>query len=151
MRKNLLDKACSEWVISRVQKLHSGSQPRWGKMTVTEMLRHCNLVHQHLLAPAEPTQKKTSFSQYLIRWAVLYALPRYPKGAQAPKRFHTKGTADATLFEKEKQDFIDSVRRFALHNKPISHFHPYFGQLSTEQWGLTSWKHVDHHLRQFGV
>ena len=151
MRKNLLDKACSEAVISRVQKLHSGSTPRWGKMTVTEMLRHCTLVHEQLLAPAEPTPKKTSLQQYLLRWIVLYALPHYPKGAQAPKRFHTKGMVEAARFEKEKQAFIDSVRCFAQHQAPITHWHPYFGNLSTEQWGFTSWKHADHHLRQFGV
>jgi hypothetical protein len=58
---------------------------------------------------------------------------------------------DSDQFEKEKQAFIETVHRFANHAQPIGHFHPYFGKLSTEQWGLTSWKHVDHHLRQFGV
>ena len=29
--------------------------------------------------------------------------------------------------------------------------HPFFGRLSGKQWGETQYKHVDHHLRQFGV
>jgi hypothetical protein len=78
-------------------------------------------------------------------------MPRFPKGAQAPKKFQVKGTVGASEFEKEKQGFINSVQRFATHSGPIAHHHPYFGKLSTEQWGLASWKHVDHHLRQFGV
>ena len=151
MRKNLLDKICSEAMIDRVQNLQADSTPRWGKMTATEMLRHCNLVHAQLLAPAAPTHKKTSLRQYLLRWVGLYMLPRYPKGTQTPRQFRTKGTVDTAAFEIEKQAFIDSLRRFALHNKPIAHWHPYFGNLSTAQWGLTSWKHTDHHLRQFGV
>jgi len=151
MRGNLLDKTCCEAVIRRAQKLRPESRPRWGQMTATEMLRHCNLVHAQLLAPAEPTQKKTSLQQYLLRWVVLYGLPRYPRGAQTPKHFRTQGKVDATQFEQEKQAFIDSVHRFAAHEGPITHRHPYFGQLTTVQWGRASWKHVDHHLRQFGL
>lgn len=151
MKNNLLNKNTAENVIARAQKLRPDSEPLWGKMTVTEMLHHCNKVHEQLLAPAEPTNKKTSLKQYLVRWLVLYAMPRYPKGAQAPKKFHTKGMIDNGEFEKEKQAFINSVHRFAAHEGAILHWHPYFGKLSTEQWGLTSWKHADHHLRQFGV
>lgn len=151
MSKNLLDEECCQQVISRAQKLTAHSRPLWGKMNVTEMLHHCNKVHAQLLTPAEPTGKGTSVKQYLLRWAVLYAMPRYPKGAQAPKKFHTKGLVDKAAFDTEKQTFIDTVQRFGSHEKDINHWHPYFGKLSTRQWGLTSWKHVDHHLRQFGV
>lgn len=151
MKNNLLWKETAEAVISRAQKLQANTQPLWGKMTVTEMLHHCNKVHEQLLTPSEPTNKGTSIKQYLMRWLVLYLMPRYPTGAQAPKKFHTKGTINESEFEKEKQAFISSVERFANYNQPIAHWHPYFGKLSTEQWGLTSWKHADHHLRQFGV
>jgi hypothetical protein len=151
MRKNLLDKECNESVISRAQKLRPDSTPLWGTMTVTEMLHHCNKVNEQLLLPAPPSDKKTSLRQYLIRWVVLYVMPRFPKGAKAPKKFHTKGTIDHAEFENQKQAFITLVHRFASHAGPIAHYHPYFGKLSTEQWGLTNWKHMDHHLRQFGV
>ncbi len=146
-----MDRTYSEAMIRRVQQLHAESTPCWGTMTAAEMLRHCNLVHAQLLAPAVQTQKKTTLRHYLLRWAVLYLLPRYPKGAQTPKDFRTKGTVDTTTFENEKQAFMDLLRRFVLHREPIAHWHPYFGQLSTLQWGRSSWKHVDHHLRQFGV
>jgi hypothetical protein len=151
MRKNLLKKEGNESVIGRVQNLRPDSSALWGKMTVTEMLHHCNKVHAQLLMPAEPTSKKTSLKQYLIRWLVLYVMPRFPKGAQAPKKFHTKGMIDSAEFEKQKQELIASVHLFTVHAGPINHWHPYFGKLSTAQWGLTSWKHIDHHLRQFGV
>lgn len=29
--------------------------------------------------------------------------------------------------------------------------HPAFGPLSGREWDVLSWKHLDHHLRQFGV
>jgi hypothetical protein len=29
--------------------------------------------------------------------------------------------------------------------------HPMFGKMTADQWGRSMWKHLDHHLRQFGV
>ena len=151
MKNNLGKPQTAERVIARAQRLQPSSQPLWGSMTVTEMLYHCNKVHQQLLTPASPSGKKTSLQQYLLRWLVLYGIPRFPRNAQTPKALRTKGTIDNREFEKQKEEFVVSVRKFANNTAPIAHFHPYFGKLGTEQWGIASWKHVDHHLRQFGV
>jgi hypothetical protein len=151
MSKNMLERESCNALIARVAALRADSQALWGKMTATEMLHHCNKVHQQLLTPVQPGDKTTSLKQYLLRWLVLYLMPRYPKGAQTPKQFRTSGTIDQARFEEEKQTYIDWVNKFATHTAPIDHWHPYFGKLSTKQWGLASWKHADHHLRQFGV
>jgi hypothetical protein len=153
MGKNLLDKETSEVLVQRVQKLRAATSPLWGKMTATEMLLHVNKVHQHLLSPpdAAPAHQKTSAKQLLIRWLVLYLLPRYPKGAKTPHQLNTKGAINNAAFEEQKRLFIALLRRLAHHKEPINHYHPYFGALSTRQWGLSSWKHADHHLRQFGL
>ena len=29
--------------------------------------------------------------------------------------------------------------------------HPFFGPLSSEEWQALQWRHLDHHLRQFGA
>lgn len=150
--KNLLDSNAVEQLIQRVQQLQPGTPPQWGSMTATEMLLHCNKVHQQLLAPpSSATKKKTSVRQYLARWVVLYILPHFPKGAQAPKQLHTKGAITDAAFEEQKEQFIQIVRRFPQHTDSIAHRHPYFGNLNTRQWGRAGWKHTDHHLRQFGV
>jgi hypothetical protein len=151
MKNNLGNPQTAEQVIARAQRLQPSSQPLWGTMTVTEMLHHCNKVHHQLLSPASSSAKKTSLKQYLLRWLVLYGMPRFPRNAQTPKAMRTKGTIDNAEFEKQREEFVASVKKFATNTEPIAHFHPYFGKLSTKQWGITSWKHVDHHLRQFGV
>jgi hypothetical protein len=151
MKKNLLDKDAVERMISRVQGLQPSTQPLWGSMTSTEMLLHCNRTHQHLLSPSVSTKNKTSLKQYVIRWVVLYLMPRFPKGAKTPKPLRTKGTISDAAFTEQKHLFIQLLRRFPTHNSPITHPHPYFGGLTTKQWGLSAWKHADHHLRQFGV
>ncbi|MES2881009.1 MAG: DUF1569 domain-containing protein [Bacteroidota bacterium] len=150
MKKNLLHKGATEKLISRIQNLTPQSMPQWGSMAPTEMLLHCNKVNEYLLT-AQPQKKPTSIKQYFTRWVVLYIMPGYPKGAQAPKKVITKGLADPLDFEKEKQNFIEIIHRFPNHGLPLTLHHPYFGGLTTKQWGLAAWKHVDHHLRQFGV
>lgn len=151
MQKNLLNKEVAETAIARVQKLAPATKARWGKMTATEMLLHLNKVHEQLLSPAAPSPKKTTLKQWLLRWLVLYILPKYPRGAKTPRPFNTKNTIDEAAFEAQKEHCIQLLQRFAQHREPIQHYHPYFGALTTTQWGQSSWKHADHHLRQFGV
>ena len=31
------------------------------------------------------------------------------------------------------------------------HVHGFFGSMSGAEWGVTQYKHLDHHLRQFGA
>ena len=151
MKNNLRNKEAGQQIIERARRLQPDSQALWGSMSVTEMLHHCNKVHEQLLTPATSSAKKTTIKQYVLRWLVLYILPHFPKNAQTPKALRTKGIISEVEFEKQKGQFIETVQRFVDSTEPIAHHHPYFGNLNTEQWGLTSWKHVDHHLRQFGV
>lgn len=150
MKKNLLDKESSETIVGRVQKLRPETTPRWGKMNATEMLLHMNRIHEQMLT-APSIKKGTRIKQYIARWAVLYGLPNFPKNARTPKRNDTKGQIDASAFNEQQQKFIELIRRFPLHQTPIELPHPYFGDLNTKQWGLAGYKHVNHHLRQFGV
>jgi hypothetical protein len=58
--------------------------------------------------------------------------------------------ANPQEFEKEKQQLIDMVNSFSetsISGEP----HPFFGKLTKEEWSRGTWKHVDHHLQQFGV
>jgi len=150
MKKNLFDKDCSEALVSRIQKLQPGTAPLWGAMNATEMLLHCNRVNEQLLT-AEPLRKGTRLKQYIGRWLVLYMWPNYPKNARTPKRNITKGQVNEEAFADQLEQFIHLIRRFPLHDKPVELPHPYFGDLNTAQWGRAGYKHIAHHLRQFGV
>lgn len=151
MRHNLLNPKTAALVTQRVQQLSADKAPLWGSMTAAEMLLHCNRIHQQLLEATESATKPTTLRQHLVRIVVLYLMPHFPKGAKAPARVVTKGLVSAEGFEKEKADFVNWISRFATHTVPITAGHPYFGRLSTNQWGLAAYKHIDHHLRQFGV
>jgi len=53
-------------------------------------------------------------------------------------------------FEKEKAILIELVNNFAETNLQGEQ-HPVFGKLTKHNWSKATWKHLDHHLRQFGV
>jgi len=150
MKKNLLDKDCSENLVSRVQKLRPDTVPLWGTMNATEMLLHCNRINEHLLT-SESIRKGTSLKQYIGRWAGLYFLSNFPKNIRTPKRNNTKGQINTDAFADQLETFIRLIRQFPVHDKAIHLPHPYFGDLNSAQWGRTNYKHMDHHLRQFGV
>jgi hypothetical protein len=69
----------------------------------------------------------------------------------APELF----TADSTQadFEHERAQLVTAVDSFATRGAACCsrHPHPFFGPLKAEQWAILMYKHVDHHLRQFGV
>jgi hypothetical protein len=60
---------------------------------------------------------------------------------------------DARPLETERTRLNELIGRFvaggavACTTEP----HPFFGKLTPEEWAILTYKHLDHHLRQFGV
>jgi len=40
---------------------------------------------------------------------------------------------------------------YAVRDRKEWNPHPLFGAFTSQQWGQMQYKHLDHHLRQFGV
>ena len=57
------------------------------------------------------------------------------------------------FFERleEKSKFIHILSKYPKIDYALEASHPVFGPLTHQQWGIFVWRHVDHHLRQFGV
>ncbi|WP_209332765.1 DUF1569 domain-containing protein [Lunatimonas salinarum] len=150
MRKSVLHKESADRLIERVEKLKGTSIPLWGSMTPTEMLRHCNLTNEQILN-WEGTIRPATLGQRIVKWFSLYLLPRFPRNVRGPKRYDMKGQVKQALFDEEKRRFISILRKFPHVRKPLYSPHPFFGPLNTREWGLVVYKHLDHHLRQFGA
>jgi len=145
--KNLFDANVKLDIISRINKLTPQSQAQWGKMNVAQMLAHCQmplgvatgkhtLKRNFLLSLIGPFFKKQLFNQ-----------TPFKRNLPTDKSFII---ANPQEFEKEKQNLIDMVNSFsatAMSGEP----HPFFGKLTKEEWSKGTWKHLDHHLQQFGV
>lgn len=150
MKKNLLKKETAEYIIVRVNNLSATHQPQWGTMTASEMLLHCNSCNRQILEEGRGN-KKTQLKQYLLRILALYIAPDFKKNIQGEPEHNTQGKASEIDFEKYKSEFIELINQFPLNTKPLTLSHPAFGNISTDEWGIAAYKHMDHHLRQFGV
>ena len=150
MKKNLLYQTAADNIIARVQKLQPTSKAQWGTMNATEMLLHANLCNQEVFEDIVPV-KRTTVKQYLLRILALYIAPHFKKGVKGDVRKETAGKIDAAQFEEQKARFIELINRYPNHKAPLTLPHIAFGNISTKEWGIAAYKHMDHHLRQFSV
>jgi Protein of unknown function (DUF1569) len=145
--KNLFDPAVKQSIIDRINKLTPQSQQQWGKMDVAQMLAHCQMP----LGVATGHHKlKGDFFMRLVG-------PLFKKklfNEQPFKRDLPTDTsfkiADPRDFSTEKQKLIRMINDFS-ETTMSGELHPFFGKLTNEQWSKGTWKHLDHHLQQFGV
>lgn len=150
MKKNLLNRETADFIIARVQNLSAIHKSQWGSMTVCEMLLHCNSCNRQILEESR-RQEKTSVKQYVLRILALYIASDFKKNIQGESRHETKGKANDSDFEKYKDESIHLIGEFPSNTHPLTLSHPAFGNISTHEWGIAAYKHMDHHLRQFGV
>lgn len=148
--KNLFDKDCYEEVSRRINTLTPASQRQWGKMNVAQMLAHCKAA---FTVPLSDKKMPRSFLGLLVGWMVkekLYNDSPWKKNLPTAPNFIVKGDRD---FEKEKLELFELINRF-YNGGPanVGRFpHPMFGTYTSAQWGQSMYKHLDHHLRQFGA
>lgn len=150
MKKNILDTEAAHAICTRVKNLNENTKAHWGKMNPTEMLAHCNSCNRQLFEEGN-SGKKTTVKQYFLRLLALYIAPNFKRNLSSEARHNVKGKVDPSRFKTEQQAFIETILKFPLKAKQLTLHHPAFGNISTNQWGIAVYKHMDHHLRQFGV
>jgi len=137
-------------LINRINQLTPTTQPQWGKMNVAQMLAHVNVAYDMAFTDKYPKPN------FLMRWM----LTRFVKPAVVgPKPYPKNGrTAPAFLvspdqdFKKEQQQLIDYIKK--TQTLGADHFEQKesnsFGKLDAQEWSTLFYKHLDHHLVQFG-
>lgn len=145
--KNLFDTSVKKDIISRINKLTPASKALWGTMNVEQMLSHAQKPVS--LAYGKHTLKGNIILKLIGPFfkSVLYNEKPYKHGLPTDKSYIV---TDAKNFESEKNNLIEMLQQFNEANISDDR-HPVFGNLSKEQWSKATWKHLDHHLQQFGV
>jgi hypothetical protein len=136
-------------ICARLRSLSDSSTARWGKMSVTEMLEHLRLSAQMAVGDLNlPSSNKRAFQLFPLKHLILYVLP-FPKGAPtAPGLLPVAGPS----LEEERAALLALFDRIVAGPRAgTGPAHPLFGPLSWREWGVVTHKHVDHHLKQFGV
>jgi len=149
--QTILDAAAVAAFSARIAQLSPTSTRQWGKMTPYQMVIHCIKNDRMLLGDV---QYKRLFVGRLFGRMALKSLTKddAPMSPNEPTHPEFKITGDGD-FEAAKQEWIGVVQRYAdASDDTFAGFvHPFFGPMTTEQIGQAAYKHIDHHLRQFGV
>lgn len=149
--KSLFNTSENQEIIARINTLTNASQGQWGKMNVAQMLAHCQ---EHLLVALGEKELKRGFIALLFGGFVKKQLTRsektFSKNLPTDKTFIV---VDSREFEIEKIKLISLINRFLKSgNQGITKKdHPFFGKMTPQEWDMIQWKHLDHHLRQFGA
>lgn len=154
MMKTLLDPAVAEDVKQRILRLAPDSQRQWGKMTLPHTLAHCTSGVQMAMGTLNP--KRVSFPASLlgplIKPLVLRGDTPLRRNSPSSPELFSPDSAQCS-FERERAALIAAVDAFAGNGAAgcSQHPHPFFGRLKPQEWAILVYKHLDHHLRQFGV
>jgi hypothetical protein len=137
---------------ARLDKLMPDTKGRWGKMTVSQMLAHMNDAFRIALGMKPAIDKSTFFSRNILFPVGIYWIPVWPKGeATAPELDQEQQGTPPRDFYTEAGFLSKMMDVFNEREENKLKPHPMFGQLTKKQWRDLLVKHLNHHLRQFGV
>lgn len=148
---NIFTREITDQLISRIENLTLERQPLWGKMNTAQMLAHCcvtyELVYDNNHPKPGPVMK---FIISLLAKNQVVSEKPYPKNIRTAPAFLITSEKD---FQTEKQrliTYLDKTQKIGRHTFEGKASHS-FGPLSSDQWNNMFYKHLDHHLSQFGV
>jgi len=149
--KNIFQPEITSEVIARINNLTPTSPQLWGKMNVAQMLAHCNVSYELVY---ENKHRRPNALMKLIMKAFVKSLvvseKPYKRNSQTAPSFLI---TDEKKFEKEKDrliDFINKTQELGENHFDGKESHS-FGKLTKTEWNNMFYKHLDHHLNQFGV
>ena len=150
VKKSLYSQEVYQDCLGRIEKLSHENRPQWGKMSTAQMFSHCAEILEVANGRAlENTPFIAKLFKGMIRKMVVGEKP-YPKSTQTHPQYLQTSNRD---FEAEKKRLLDALDKFVNTNQEQAEkiIHPLFGTMSYEEKGWSMYKHLDHHLTQFGV
>lgn len=133
-------------VVERIGRLSQDATPAWGSMTVGRMLAHCADAQDVLNGePLEGTPWWMRMAAGVVKRLVLSGRP-FPRGLPThPQYLET----DERSFGDQRERLLRAIADFRAGDGGLDH--DLFGPMSADEVGWLAYKHLDHHLRQFGV
>jgi len=151
--KSIAQERCLQELLTRLQRVTPESTRRWGTLTPGEMLCHLGDAAESVLGIRIPPGPASSARpRPVFKWLILYSPVPWPKGVQTrpgvdPRREGTKPSS----FANDQARAINSLRELAVASADgLAPAHFRIGRMSQRDWRRWAYKHVDHHLRQFG-
>jgi len=149
--KNLFEVARVEEVKQRIAQMKPDSARQWGTMKPAQALEHCSRGMETALGDKKPPRV------FIGRILGPIVKPKV-MGNDEPLRRNSP-TAKILVVQDERDFAAEGTRlcglidRFAAAGPAgcTTYTHAFFGRLTPDEWAILMYKHLDHHLRQFGV
>ncbi len=148
---DLYSAAVKNRILNRLDCLTPDTKALWGKMNASQMLAHLNVMFE--LGLEQKHKRPNGFVRFMLQSFVKKGLIN-----EAPYKKNSMTAAEMVI--KHQPDFGAEKVRVLQYLKMIEEKgkgffdqreHPSFGKLSAAEWSNLFYKHIDHHLHQFGV
>jgi hypothetical protein len=147
--KNMFEAGRVEEVKERIAKLRPDSERMWGSMSAAQMVAHCAAGLELAAGDRRPPRVLMGRA---IGWIIKPLALRNdePMRRNSPTMIAVQDERDLGA---ERERLCGLIDRFAAAGRDgcTTYPHSFFGRLSPEEWATLMYKHLDHHLRQFGV
>jgi len=148
---NLYEPGRSQEIKKRIGELTSASQRQWGTMTASQALAHCSAAME--MATGDKLPPRMLIGRLLggvVKKKAIHSGDPLKRNTPTAKDLVIKDDRDLA---KEQQRLCGLIDRFANAGPQgcTKHPHTFFGPLTPEEWSTLMYKHLDHHLRQFGA
>ena len=135
-------------LMERARRLTSSTEALWGKMSAPQMVAHLTNAMRMATGELPVPSMRHPARLFPLKQLLIYVLPM-PKNlptakeliSRAPESIEVEIDALGAVID----DFASRPRNYAW---PV---HPVFGPMSRRDWGTQTYRHCDHHLKQFGV
>lgn len=145
---NLLNENDYSKIKYRLFLLNSHVQAHWGKMDVAQMVNHCQKPLEIVLDKNQYNLKPNILAKLFYK-KLMYNNRPLPHNLPTPKPFKVQEEKELDQERQKLEQLIDEF--YKQKDKENFPKHPVFGKLTKEQWGQMQYKHLNHHLNQFGV
>lgn len=151
MVPNIFELSITNQLINRINQLNPSTQTKWGKMNVAQMLAHCNVTYEMVYENKHkpPGAFLKLILKAFVKKSVVNDVPYKKNSSTAPAFL----IADERNFIAEKERLINYLNK--TQQLGATHFEGKesisFGILNSKEWNNMFYKHLDHHLQQFGV
>lgn len=148
--KTLFESADCDALQIRLMALKPDSPRLWGKMSSAQMLCHCAIALES--GTGDRPMKQKLIGKLLMPFFRSSILGEKPFSRNAPTD-PTFVVSDEREFNAERKRLLTLIERFVRNGEEhaAKQTHAFFGRMTGAEWGELMHKHIDHHLRQFGV
>lgn len=146
--KSIFEEDTYNEIKERISNLDENTQAKWGKMNVRQMTWHCQGPFNIILGKDHYGMKPNWLAKVFFKKS-LYNDKPWRKGLPTAKFLKTQEQKDFNAEKTKLEALLDEA--YSQRDKTEWEPHPAFGYFTAQQWGQMQYKHLDHHLKQFGV